>query len=310
MKPYYEEAGIRIFHGDCREILPTLGPVDLVLTDPPYNGVLAEDWDNQWENDADFLAWLDGVFGLLAELLADNGTAYVFSGTRLAPRVETLLAARFRVIANAVWDKGVVRGGTSSGIDIASLRTYWAAGTERVVVAESLCNTSTLGGYLRDEFARAGVTNRQIAALFPSKTGGLTGCVRNWLLGLNFPTTEQYETIRRLLGPGFLRREYDDLRRHFYLTERDQWRDIWRFPIVRNRQHPAQKPLALMSQIVRVSSREGDTILDPFIGSGTTLRAAKDLGRKAIGIEIEEKYCEIAAKRLAQGVLDLTGDAA
>jgi DNA modification methylase len=68
------------------------------------------------------------------------------------------------------------------------------------------------------------------------------------------------------------------------------------------RYHPTQKPLTLMTRII------GDltigTVADPFMGSGSTLRAAKDLGRGAIGIEIDERYCEIAARRLAQGVLD------
>ena len=67
--------------------------------------------------------------------------------------------------------------------------------------------------------------------------------------------------------------------------------------------HPSQKPEELLRRLIRFFSMPGDLILDPFMGSGTTLRAAKDLGRRAIGIEIEEKYCEIAVKRLAQEVL-------
>ena len=67
--------------------------------------------------------------------------------------------------------------------------------------------------------------------------------------------------------------------------------------------HPCAKPIRFVNWLVNRASRPGETILDPFMGSGTTLRAAKDLGRKAIGIEIEERYCEIAAQRLEQEVL-------
>jgi len=69
--------------------------------------------------------------------------------------------------------------------------------------------------------------------------------------------------------------------------------------------HPTVKPLKLMSYLITLGSREGDTILDPFMGSATTCLAAKLLGRKAIGIEIEERYCEIAAKRCLQEVMEL-----
>jgi site-specific DNA-methyltransferase (adenine-specific) len=67
------------------------------------------------------------------------------------------------------------------------------------------------------------------------------------------------------------------------------------------RDHPTQKPLALMAWCIRFLP--SGVVADPFAGSGTTLRAAKDEGRKAIGVELDERYCEIAAKRLAQDTL-------
>lgn len=69
--------------------------------------------------------------------------------------------------------------------------------------------------------------------------------------------------------------------------------------------HPCPKPEPLMCELVTQFTDPGETILDPFAGSGTTLLAAKRLGRRAIGIEINEAFCEIAAKRLEQGALGL-----
>ena len=74
--------------------------------------------------------------------------------------------------------------------------------------------------------------------------------------------------------------------------------------------HPTQKPVALMRWIVDRYTQPGDLVLDPYMGSGPIARACKDTGRRYIGIEIEERYCEIAVKRLAQDVLDFEGGAA
>lgn len=74
---------------------------------------------------------------------------------------------------------------------------------------------------------------------------------------------------------------------------------------MRTKEHPTQKPVSLIKWCIGMAPDDCQTILDPFMGSGTTLRAAKDMGRRAIGIEVNERYCEIAAKRLQQAVLPM-----
>jgi site-specific DNA-methyltransferase (adenine-specific) len=85
---------------------------------------------------------------------------------------------------------------------------------------------------------------------------------------------------------------------------------VWRItPRPQGIDHPCPFPIEIPSRIIQMYSLPGHTVIDPFMGSGTTLVAAKNLGRRAIGIELEEKYCEIAATRLSQQVLDFGGAA-
>jgi len=85
---------------------------------------------------------------------------------------------------------------------------------------------------------------------------------------------------------------------------RHMWNGFWKDSERGESYHPTQKPVALMRWVLNLKWVIDGTVCDPYMGSGSALLAAKELGRKAIGIEIEEKYCEIAAKRLAQGVME------
>jgi DNA modification methylase len=193
MKPYYEHNGITIFLGDCRDILPHLEPVDLVLTDPPYpnfNQEHGKTWD--------------------------------------VPSIESwfyLLPAGRRFI-------------------------FWPASFE-----------------------------------FPYKYN--VTAVHIWHKP-NGQSNQHYECIYEVNGFGVYR--------------------VFRVPIINYKTlpewtpHPAQKPLRLVLQLLNLKPFK--EVVDPFMGSGTTLIAAKQLGRKAIGIEIEEKYVEIAIRRLSQEVFE------
>lgn len=207
MKPYYEQDGITIYHGDCREILPHLPKVDLVLTDPPYG--IAKVWKG---GSNPKYGW---------------GKAKSESGLRNE------------------WDNPLDQSFARSLCFIAPKAIIWG------------------GNYYE----------------FPTS--------RCWLVWnkpeRNFSLAEAELAWTNL----------DKVVRVFDCPRSDQ-----------GRKHPTQKPLKLMEWSINMA---GDTniILDPFMGSGTTLVAAKILHKKAIGIEIEEKYCEIAVNRLGQGVLNI-----
>jgi site-specific DNA-methyltransferase (adenine-specific) len=101
---------------------------------------------------------------------------------------------------------------------------------------------------------------------------------------------------------------------------REPWRDtlgawsslcstVWNLRPEHRKGHPAPFPVELARRVIRLSCWPGEVVLDPFVGSGTTLLAARQLGRRAIGVEASERYCELAVSRLAQTALDFEGAA-
>ena len=205
-KPYYRDDACTIYLGDCRDILPLLPKVDLVLTDPPYgighDGKTKSTSNHGGHKGYEFLGW-----------------------DKLPPTDETLRLA------------------LGAGADA----VFWGANYFPQVFSASP------GWFLWDKGQRIDQADGELA--FSTRRGPLR------IFTLNRVALAQDGAV-----------------------------------------HPTQKPEALMRWCLNFFP-DAATILDPFMGSGTTLRAAKDLGRKAIGIELEEKYCEIAIKRLRQEVL-------
>jgi hypothetical protein len=203
MKPYYEHAGITIYHGDCREILPTLPKCDLLLTDPPY-GILFDSRSaatrrSGGNKDNGHIAWdiapQEGDLHLMREKASDSA---IWGGCHLP------LPPTFGYL---IWDKQI------DGLNFGEAEFCWTNG-------------------------------RFAPRIFRYRAVGIDG----------------------------------------------------------GKVHPTQKPIALMKWCISFFP-DAKTVLDPYCGSGTTLVACKDLARKAIGIELEEKYIKIAIRRLEQEVL-------
>lgn len=246
MTPYYEQDGITIYHGDCRDVLPTLRDVPLVVTSPPFNKtghegkVRKPHQRDAWKrrrfdygefddnmNEQAYQDWQVEIIGLIARSLTEGGSLFYNHKLRIvdfkATHPMTWLAKTDLALAQEIiWDR-------SSGPNVDPVRFY--PHTERIY----------------------------------------------WL--------------------------FKGERPRLFNAEAAKFKEIWTLTPDYGNPHPAPFPLTVASRCIVACSELGDMVFDPFMGSGTTLRSAKDLGRRAIGIELEERYCEIAAKRLQQSVL-------
>jgi site-specific DNA-methyltransferase (adenine-specific) len=252
--PFYEDAAVTLYHGDCCEIMGELDRVDHVITDPPY----ARDVYLRVRGDDTAGGKSPGKRGL--RKLGAFGTPAIGNGARL----RKLAAGEIGYIDDMLPFVAAV---------LPALVGRWA------VIFSDVESTHMW----RTELVRFGLRYIRTGAwVKPDAMPQMTG--DRPAVGFE-PCTIAHGTARpmRWNGGGL-----PALWTHFIAKGNER------------PDHPCPKPLSLMVELVTLFTDEGETILDPFAGSGTTGVAAKLNGRKCILIEREEKYCEVAAKRLRQ----------
>jgi site-specific DNA-methyltransferase (adenine-specific) len=253
MRLYYEQDGIVIYHGDCREAMRDIatGSVRCVMTSPPYNQLGASGISPS---------------GLWAETQCGAGFVNAWNQNGYD---DALNEKEYQKRQNQIF------GGMSRRICAGDASLFY---NHQIRWRDGVCLHPVTwfrphGWALRQEI----VWNR----------GG----------GMMFNARMFVRFDERILW--FVRPKWK------WNQEAVGFGTVWDIAREQRKQHPVAFPETIPLRCILATTDSGDTVLDPFMGGGTTLVAAKRLGRKAIGIELEEKYCEIAAKRLAQGALPL-----
>jgi site-specific DNA-methyltransferase (adenine-specific) len=265
MTPYYADDLVTIYHGDCRDVLPKLDDVSMVLTSPPYGAI--RDYGATADNDGVLISLL-----LAAERMADGAVMMLNTADQVVDGSES--GDSFRQVL-ALMEHGLRLHDTmiycKDAVTYPNANRYLPAFEYMFVLSRGAPRHFHGIRDRRNKWAGAPIhgTRREAdgTLLRPSRFGKAMpayGLRLNWWL---MATASQAD------GPG---------------------------------DHPARMPMAMATAHVVTWTDPGDVVLDPFMGSGTTLVAAKSLGRHAIGIELEERYCEIAANRCRQEVLGLS----
>ena len=295
---------------------------NLIIADPPYYKVKG-DFDFIWKTFDDYLADVEKWAIECKRILADNGTLLWYGDAKNIAYAQIIFDKYFNLLNSIVWEntndhKQQIRFNED-------LRTF-APITERILMYEQrgqktggelvfeqfLKPKNPFSKYLKIEFKKAKVTNKEIAKLFPSRTGGLTGCVSNWLNGDNVITEEQYLKIKEYLNNEYLLKPYEELKAEYeeLKAEYEELRrpfknalhlgDVIRLPNYETSDydHDTIKPEKLTRILITTCSRENDLVVVPFAGSGTECAMSAKEKRNFVGFEITKKHADMSNKRI------------
>ena len=301
----------------------------LIIADPPYYKTKG-DFDFIWKTFEDYLVDVEKWCLECKRILADNGTLLWYGGSKNIAYAQIIFDKHFNLINNLTWNKGSFMGLEESE----GLRSF-APCTERILVYEKtgdktggeivfeqfLKPKNPFSKYLKIEFKIANVTSKEISKLFLSRTGGLTGCVSNWLNGDNVITKNQYLKIREYLENQYLLKPYEELKEEYeelkeeYEELKEEYEDLRRpfnnqfnlqeilnfsneaVKVGNKYDHDTVKPETLTRALILTCSRENDLVIVPFAGSGTECAMSAKEKRPFIGYEITEKHAIMSQKR-------------
>ena len=313
---------MNLLHGDCLKLMKDIPDksVDLILTDPPYNIGKAK-----WDKIPNYVEWCGKWFVECQRVLKDNGSFYWWHNdmVQIAQLMEWLrVNTGFVFNSFVIWDKGDFRAlswknpsennNLRSWFNTCEYCLYYTFQDETGLTTVMLDtnNFPTMRRYFKDLQEYIGINKKKIIEIIGQKADH---CFRWNSSQWDMPTPETYQQLVDVFNidkwEGFreyesLRREYESLRQEYeslrYTHNLDtNHNNVWRSQKRNNgKQHPTQKPIDLMERIIKTSSNQGDTVLDLFMGSGSTGVACMNTNRNFIGIELDEDYFNIARERI------------
>lgn len=281
--------------GDCIEEMKSIpdDSIDLVIADPPYWKVVGQEWDYQWRTEKDYIEWSLRWIKEVARILRIGGTFYCFGYfrtlTHLVPYLDDMeLELRQQIIL----DKGMR---AVSGRATKNYKMFPNVTESILFIIKD--NKRFIKPFLKSRQQDLGLKAKEIneALGVKSNGGGMWSIYTGKNVCEQFPTEELWNKLSKILQFDL---PYKKLAQTFnpQMGYTDVWTDIDFYK--EKRYHPTQKPVKLIERLIAASSNEGDIVLDPFSGCGSTQLSCIDLKRNYIAIELDKQYYETALKRI------------